>query len=374
MGVRLKLTENCGLGTYRDFRWKEQLRLDYSPSDCFQFHQAILEAAVPAATRMYERYRSRLGVDSLRPWDLEQDLYPMVSPPIPSYGGTSDLKNQTRQVFKQLDQVFADHFSVMIESQLLDLENRVGKAPGAYCTSFPRSRVPFIFMNAVGSAEDIRTILHESGHAFHNFERIHQPYFQQRHPGLEFAEVASMTMELFCHPFLFESDGGFYNRIDTARFRIAHLQRMLAFWPYMAVVDSYQHWVYENPQLALHPGNCDAKWLELSRQYIPGIDWHDFEDIQKTGWHRKLHIFRAPFYYIEYGLAQLGAVQIWHAYLRDPRTTLENYRKALSLGGTRSLPDLYHIAGAEFSFDRSTLADAVGLIENNIRDLEKVAY
>jgi oligoendopeptidase F len=187
---------------------------------------------------------------------------------------------------------------------------------------------------------------------------------------LEFAEVASMAMELLAAPYLDAGPNPFYARDDARRFRIAHLERQLAFWPYMAVVDSFQHWVYTHPEQSSEAANCDAAWLDLWRRYLPGVDWSGLDDEAMTGWHRKQHIHRSPFYYVEYGLAQLGSVQVWANALVDPQRALRQYRQALSLGGTVSLPDLYRAAGARLSFDAETLAEAVALIENTIASLE----
>jgi oligoendopeptidase F len=257
----------------------------------------------------------------------------------------------------------------MREHGLLSFANLMGKAPGAFCTGFPTMGKPFIFMNAVGLSGDVRTLLHESGHAFHNFERFRLPFTQQRSPGLEFSEVASMAMELLAAPFIATS--GLYTPDDAARFRIAHLEHILVFWPYMAVVDAFQHWVYTHSDLAEKTENCDACWLELWQKYIPGVDWTGLEDAAMTGWHRKQHIFRSPFYYLEYGLAQLGAVLVWQKSLSDPEKALEDYRSALALGGTASLPALYQAAGAKLAFDEETLGEAVDLVERTLLQLEE---
>lgn len=370
MRVRTQLAENTDLPDYRSYRWREMTRLDYTPQDCLEFQQAIELQAVPAATRLYEKYRLRAGADSLRPWDLDLELFPIGPSPLASYGDVDDLARTSEIIFNQVNPQLGEYFHLMREEELLDLANVKGKAPGAYCTNFPVSKRPFIFMNAVGLATDVRTILHESGHAFHNFERTRLPYAQQRNPGLEFAEVASMSMELLASPYLAADQGGFYDPAEAARFRIEHLERILAFWPYMAVVDAFQHWVYTHAKMGSKPSSCDAKWYELWMRFLPGVDWSGLEAEAMTGWHRKQHIHRAPFYYIEYGLAQLGAVQIWHGALEDQEAAVARYRYALSLGGTATLPDLYRTAGAKFAFDATTLGNAIKLVEETIAELE----
>ncbi|MEW5869204.1 MAG: M3 family oligoendopeptidase [Chloroflexota bacterium] len=366
LDLRCKLAANADFPDYRAFRWQQMLRLDYTPQDCLKFQKAIEQVAVPAATRMYEKYRQRLGVERLRPWDLDQDLYPLDLPPLPPYGSVSDLQDKVQGIFTRLDPQLGRYFQEMRAHGMLDLDNRKGKAPGAYCTAFPSTRRPFIFMNAVGLASDVRTILHESGHAFHNFERLQLPYTQQRLPGLEFSEVASMAMELLADPYVSREQGGFYDEAQARRFRLAHLEHLLAFWPYMAVVDAFQHWAYSRPDLSNSPRYCDAKWFELWQRFMPGVDWSGLDAEAMTGWQRKQHIFRYPFYYVEYGLAQLGAVQVWHNARQNPRRALKQYRRALGLGGTASLPELYKAAGARFAFDARTLAQAVQFIETAI--------
>ncbi len=248
--------------------------------------------------------------------------------------------------------------------------NRKGKGPGAFCTAFATVKRPYIFMNSVGRASDLGTLFHESGHAFHAFESANLPYFHQWESGFEFAEVASMAMELLAEPYLSEDRGGFMSVEDAAVTRLLNLENSLLFWPYMAVVVAFQHWVYENHQLGSDPDECDQKWAELIDQYMPAINWEGYEEVKKTGWHRKLHIHQEPFYYIEYGLAQLGAFQIMIKAKKDQAEALRNYRSALALGGTVSLPDLYRAAGAELAFDADTLGGIVDMIEQDLTDLE----
>jgi oligoendopeptidase F len=224
-------------------------------------------------------------------------------------------------------------------------------------------------MNAVGVHDDVQTLLHEGGHAFHWFEASRLPYAMQWDYGAEIAEVASMSMELLAAPYLSEADGGYYSPKDAAHARIHHLERAILFWPYMAVVDAFQHWVYTHIDQAADPAACDAKWGELWARFIPGVDWSGLEDARVTGWQRKLHIFKYPFYYVDYGLAQMGAVQVWRNALKDQAGAVRRYREALALGGTRPLPELFAAAGAKFAFDAATLGELVALMEQTIADL-----
>lgn len=369
--IRQQIAQNAGFSNYRDYQWKAMQRFDYTPDDCFAFHHAIETAVVPAAQRIYERRRQQLGVDSLRPWDLNVD--PKGLPALRPFDNIEQLEGRCATIFENVDPELGAYYQTMQHERLLDLDNRKGKAPGGYCTSFPIKHQPFIFMNAVGIHDDVQTMLHECGHAFHVFETAHWPYSQQSDVPMEFAEVASMAMELLAAPYLVEKYGGFYTEADSARARIEHLEETITFWPYMAVVDAFQHWVYKNPDQAMNPDNCDAQWNKLWKRFMKGIDWSGLDDAMVTGWHRKLHIFQIPFYYIEYGLAQLGAVQVWKNALSDQATALQAYRHALSMGGTTSLPALYQAAGAKFTFETTTLAEAVSLIEDTIVELEALS-
>ncbi len=370
LSLRLKLAENAGLPSYTDYRWQELLRFDYTPEDCARFREAIKEVVVPAATRRYQLRRTRLGVPNLRPWDLFID--PFNRPPLRPYQDPARLKSSSHKIFRQVDPQLGAYFHTMDSAGLLDLDNRKGKAPGAYCIDFSLVKRPFIFMNGVGLQDDVQTMLHEGGHAFHAFEVAHLPYYQQISVPMEFAEVASMAMELLAAPYLTKEAGGFYSPADAARARIEHLESNLLFWPYMAVVDGFQHWAYANPQLAARPEACDQKWVELWEQFMPGVDYSGMEDHLQTGWHRKPHIFQVPFYYVEYGLAQLGAVRVWANARRDQSAAVLAYRRALALGGTASLPELYQTAGTSFAFDVDTLRSAVELMENTITQLESI--
>lgn len=370
LAVRGELAINAKKENYRDFRWQQLLRFDYTPQDCLSFHEAIEAVVVPAASRAYEKRRQRLGVETLRPWDLNID--PTGQPPLRPFTQTAELVERTAAIFNQVDPQLAAYFEIMRQEELLDLENRKDKAPGGYCTEFIAAHKPFIFMNSVGIHDDVQTLLHEGGHAFHVFETAGLPYVQQLEVGIEFAEVASMAMELLSAPYLSEHFGGFYSDRDAARARIEHLETSLLFWPYMAVVDAFQHWVYTHPKAANDPVNCDRHWSNLWERFMPGVDWGGLEDALETGWQRKPHIHQVPFYYVEYGLAQLGAVQIWHGARSDQTRAVANYRKALSLGGTVPLPQLYAVAGARFAMDSEILQEAVHLIENTLEELALV--
>ena len=368
--LRRQQAANAGYDSFRDFRWQQFNRFDYTPADCLAFHEAIEAAVVPAARRIYARRQQRLGTAALRPWDLNVD--PQGRAPLRPFADVAELESRTEAIFRQVDPALGERFATMRREKLLDLDNRKGKAPGGYQTDFERVKRPFIFMNAVGIHDDVQTMLHEGGHAFHCFESAALPYIQQRSFGAEIAEVASMSMELLAAPYLTAESGGFYSPADAARARSEHLEGMILFWPYMAVVDAFQHWVYTHADEAMQPANCDAAWAGLWDRFMAGIDYSGLEAEKETGWQRKLHIFQIPFYYVDYGLAQLGAVQVWRGALDDQAGAVAAYRRGLALGGTRPLPELYAAAGAKFAFDTATVSEAVALIERTLAQLEAV--
>ena len=370
MELRLKMAANAGFPDYRSFSWQKRLRLDYQPHQSKQFIEAILEVAVPAATRTYQRYRDRLGIDRVRPWDLLNDQTTFSLPALKVFETEDEFTSRVGAILNKVDPVLGDYFASMVSNQLLDLMNRKGKAPGGFCTSFATQGVPFIFMNSSGKSSDLRVLFHEAGHAFHVYERVNLQYHHQWRAGMEFNEVASTAMELLAEPYLAEDQGGFMSSRDAALARLLNLEEKLLFWPYMAVVVAFQHWIYENPDQGSDPGACDQKWGELTDLYMPGIDWEGHDEVKKTGWHRKLHIHLVPFYYIEYGLASLGAFQIWQKARQDRPGAIVNYRKALALGGTASLQELYKTAGAELAFDAETLRGVVETIETTMAELE----
>jgi oligoendopeptidase F len=369
MDVRQQTALNASLPDFRAYKWQQLLRFDYTPQDCASFHKAIEEVVVPAASRLYEKRRQKLGFASLRPWDLDVDLYGQE--PLRPYQVNQELIDKTATIFTQVDPQLGDYYNIMRREGLLDLENRKGKAPGGYCESFDLARRPFIFMNGVGIHDDVMTLLHEGGHAFHVFETAHLPYHSQTQITNEIAEVASMSMELLASPYITEDQGGFYSQKDAARARLTHLEQIILFWPYMAVIDAFQHWTYENSAIASDPARCETQFVKIWQRFMPGIDWSGLEDSLLTRWHRQGHIFQAPFYYVEYGLAQLGAVQIWRNALKNQSKAVVDYRKALALGGTASLPQLFKTAGAKFAFDAATLRQAVALIESTMQKLEE---
>jgi len=370
LALRRQLAANAGLPDYRAYAFREKGRFDYTPADCFTFHEAIEAVVVPAARRIYQKQQARLGLDTLRPWDVQVDT--SDAPPLKPYQGQDELIRGSLNIFQKVDAELGRYLATMAEEDLLDLDTRSGKALGGYCNTLPLRQRPFIFMNGVGIHDDVQTMLHEAGHAFHVFETAALPLIWQTEAPMEFCEVASMAMELLAAPYLVKAQGGFYTATEAARARIEHLEGILTFLPYMAVVDAFQHWVYTHPDAAMDASNCDAAWDQLWQRFTPGVDWTGFDEARVTGWHRKPHIFGSPFYYIEYGMAQVGALQVWRNSLNDHPGALAAYRKALALGGTKTLPELFAAAGADFRFDTAMLTGLVQLVEKNVEELEEL--
>ena len=360
--LRRRLARNAGLPDYRAYRWLEFSRFDYTPQDCRTFHDAIEHAFVPVANEITADKGALLGLDSVRPWDIDVDPY---GEPLKPFRDVTELVAGARRIFERVNPVFAGYFDVMRDG-FLDLESRPNKAPGGYCESFPVTGKPYIFMNAVGMHDDVSTILHEGGHSFHFMESRRHPLIWNHGAPTEFSEVASMGMELLSSPYLEASKGGFYSEKDAQRARADDLRATARFLPYMAVVDAFQHWVYVDAPENVTARDLDAVWSELWDRFMPGLDFRDLQAEKETGWHRKLHIFQVPFYYVEYGLAQLGALQVWRNALHDQAKAVADYRAALATGNTRSLSELFRIAGARFAFDRSTVGELATLIETQL--------
>jgi oligoendopeptidase F len=364
--LRWQSAANAGFANYRDYRWRQLDRFDYTPDDAFTFHDAIEHAVVPLATRLYRQLAGRLDVSSLRPWDTEADPH---GQPLRPFADAAELEAGGQRIFEQVDPALARHFTAMRDGYL-DLASRPHKAPGGYCNAFPVSGTPYIFMNAVGVNDDVMTLLHEGGHAFHFMESQRQPLVWNHHAQMEFCEVASMSMELLSAPYLARDKGGFYTEAEARRAYADQLRKIVLFLPYMAVVDRFQHWVYAEAPEGVTPADLDRTWSALWDRFLPGIDTSGLQVEKETGWHRKGHIFQVPFYYIEYGLAQMGALQVWRNALADQAGAVASYRRALALGYTRSLPELFAAAGARFAFDRATVGDLMALVGDRLARLE----
>ena len=366
--LRQKAAKNAGFDNYRDYVHRDKNRFDYTPDDCFRFHEAVETAVRPAIQRLLEVRRKHLGVDRLRPWDNWVD--PKGRTPLKPYANVGELIDHSIGVFGQVDPDFRGYFQTMAGADLLDLDNRKGKAPGGFCDSLPVRKLPLIFMNAVGIDEDVRTLLHEAGHSFHVFEAARLPLIFQRHPGAEMAEVASMSMELLASPYIDRAHGGYYAEEDVPRARRNLLERTVHFFSHCASVDAFQQWIYTNPE-GRDADARDQKWLELRRRFEGDIvDWSGLDRERIARWYFQPHFFEYPFYYIEYGIAQLGALQVWRNSLRDRGEAVRRYREALALGATRPLPELYRAAGARLIFDADGMRELMDLVEEVLSTLD----
>jgi oligoendopeptidase F len=360
--LRMRAARNAGFADFRDYIFPAKFRFDYTPADCERLHEAVEQTVSPAVERIMDARRERLGLEVLRPWDLAVDPY--REKPLRPFSNASELVGKARRVFQGVDPLLGGEFQTMIDEGLLDLESRKGKAPGGYCETLHFHGRPFIFMNAVGLVDDVMTLLHEAGHAFHAFASHSLPLIWQRHPGSEAAELASMSMELLAAPHLVQPVGYFTAR-DARSAWLEHLEDILLSLIHIVTVDAFQTWIYTSGQ----GGDADARdqaWLQIRSRFERGVDWDGLEQERIGRWYRQLHIFMYPFYYIEYGIAQLGAIQVWRNSLEDPARAVERYRQALSLGAVRSLPEIYRTAGARLTFDVETIGDLVQLVETHI--------
>jgi oligoendopeptidase F len=370
--LRQRVARNAGFDNFRDYQWQVYGRFDYTPADAATFHNAIEHEIVPLATAYYQRVQQRLGLDVMRPWDEKADV---AGEQLIPFTHIEELEEGCGRIFNQIDPELGAYYTTMRDGWL-DLAARPNKRRGGYCNNFPVSQCSYIFMNAVNNNNAVTTLIHEAGHAFHFMDSIGgHPYVWSSNAPLEFCEVASMAMELLSAPYFGKARGGFYSE-SHAKSAYAGLLRdnFLLFLPYMAVVDGFQHWLYAEAGDDISSDDLDAKWTEMSNRFMPGVDYSGFETEKATGWHRRLHIFALPFYFIEYGLAQVGALQVWRNSLNDYPAAVATYRHALTLGGTRPIPELFAAAGTRFAFDRSTLNELGALAWDHLTTLEADTY
>lgn len=346
VSLRNRIGKNAGFENYRDYAFRRRERFDYSPQDCFNFHQAVEEYIVPLVRALDKERSEKMRLDTLRPWDLAVD--PEGRAPLTPFKTMDELMQRIPEVYDKVDPDFGKNFRRMIELNLVDSESRRGKAPGAYCAEFPGIRMPFMFLNLVGRDDDVRTVLHESGHAFHTFAtRKLEPHAHYRgeNAPMEFAEVASMSMELLGGEHIEDT---FYNHQDAVRSKKEHLESIVRILAWVATIDAFQHWVYTHPDHTIK--EREEFWLKLRDRFGGSENWDGLENTKRTFWQRQGHLFTAPFYYIEYGIAQLGALGIWTKYLKDQDEGIEAYKRALALGGSKPLPELFKAANLPFDF------------------------
>jgi oligoendopeptidase F len=359
--LRSQIAKNAGFENYRDYAFRRLGRFDYTPEDCVKFHDAVEKEIVPILRELHGQRQIQLMLEQLRPWDLAVD--PLNRPPLKPFAQIDDMVSRTQEIFNRLDTELAGGFRQMQDLKLLDLDNRKGKAPGGYQSTLAESRRPFIFMNAVGLQRDVETILHEAGHAFHALATRDEDLYAYRNAPIEFCEVASMSMELLGNEFIEE----FYSSDDSKRARRVHLEGVVGVFPWIATVDAFQHWIYTHPD---HTRDERRKaWLRLMDRFGGDVDWSGFEDARANLWHRQLHIFLHPFYYIEYGIAQLGALQVWANSKQNKAKALGDYKKSLALGGSRPLPELFSAAGCRFEFSAKTIQPLAKVLKEELGKL-----
>ena len=359
--VRHQMALNAGFENYRDFAFKAKHRFDYTPEDCAAFHDAVEQVCVPVLRSVHETRRTTLGLDELRPWDVAVDVH--GRDPLRPFSDADQLVDQCSKGFHRMDERLGHLFDRLRDGSSLDLESRKGKSPGGYQYNRDRIRKPFIFMNAAGLHRDLETLIHEAGHAFHSMLSENDPLVHYRHAPIEFAEVASMSMELLYFPYLDE----FYNEEQSNRARREQLESLSTMIPWIATIDAFQHWMYLNPKHSRD--ERAAYWNTLVDRFGGSITWDGLEQFRSVGWQRQLHIFEVPFYYIEYGIAQLGALQLWLNSRKSETGAIEDYMKAMTLGGSRPLPELFESAGLRFDFGLDTVR---GLMEAVQTELDRL--
>ncbi len=362
LALRRELATNADLPSYRDYRFRELERFDYGPAECEAFAAAVELQVVPVVCELRESRRRALGLSQLRPWDLAVD--PSGLPPLRPFRSADELAALGERLLRRVDPELAAQFAWLREAGQLDLANRPGKAPGGYNATLHDVRLPFIFANAVGLQGDVRTLLHEAGHAFHTLACRDQPVVAYRHAPMEFCEVASMSMELLAA----EHYAAGYSAPDAARARRQQLEHSLSLLPWVATIDSFQHWLYTYPEHTR--AERAAYWTALRMRFEPDVDWSGHMDWLAVEWQRQLHLFRHPFYYIEYGMAQVGALQVWLNARHKGRPAVEAYRAALALGGSRPLPELFTAAHVCFDFGPAMLGTLARAVRDALAEAE----
>lgn len=354
---------NAGFENYRDYKFKDLGRFDYTKEDTFRFHESVKLHVVPLVNKIYKLKKEKLKLETLRPWDLEAE--PEGTRPLTPFETGGELLNKSIEVFTRLRPFFGECLQQMNSMNHLDLESRNGKAPGGYNMPLAESGAPFIFMNAAKSMHDVTTMVHEGGHAIQSFLTHSLELNSFKDYPMEIAEVASMAMELFS---MDHWDVFFDNKEDLKRAKEHQLERVITIFPWIAVIDKFQHWLYENPNHSLQERS--KKWMEIFNEFSGDVvEYSGLEKYIENGWQKQLHLYEVPFYYIEYGIAQLGAIGLWMQYKKDPQKALDNYVNALSLGGTKTLPELYKAAGLKFDFSPENIKTLMEFVNEEMDKL-----
>ena len=362
IALRHKVAVNADFTNFRDYMFAAMGRFDYLPEDCFAFHDAIQKEVMPLVKNFTEKREQELGY-KLRPWDMEVDTKNRAA--LEPFTSGADLLDKTVNCFRKVDEYFAWCIQTMDNMDRLDLESRKGKAPGGYNYPMSETSVPFIFMNAASSTRDVETMVHEGGHAVHSFLSKDLELAAFKSCPSEVAELASMSMELISY----DGQDEFYkNKEDFNRAKEEHLEGIIKILPWIATIDKFQHWIYTNPTHTIDERK--KYWVELSKEFGTGlVDWSGYENIQMYGWQKQLHLYEVPFYYIEYGMAQLGALAVWRNFIHNKPKAIEQYKAALSLGYTKTIGEIYKTAGIEFNFSASYINELMDFVKDELKKL-----
>ncbi|MBO3270535.1 M3 family oligoendopeptidase [Hymenobacter defluvii] len=361
--LRDQMARNAGFANFRDYMFAALGRFDYTAEDCFDFHRAIRETVVPFIDDLDLERRQDLGLPELSPWDLDVDTSGKA--PLRPFETGEELLEKTITVFQRLDPFLGECLRTMRQMGHLDLESRKGKAPGGYNYPLDETGVPFIFMNATASLRDVVTLLHEGGHAVHSFLTRRLPLSADKHPPSEVAELASMSMELMSMDYW---DEFFPNPDELRRAKRTHLEGVLETFPWVATIDKFQHWVYEHPQHTVTERH--QRWTEIFDEFNQRtVSWKGLDDYKPYLWQKQLHLYEVPFYYIEYAMAQLGAIAVWRNYRQDAQQGLDAYKRALALGYTAPIGEIYEAAGIRFDFSTEYLRSLADFVREEMAKL-----
>lgn len=361
--LRTQVAQNADYKNYRDYKFDELGRFDYSPQDCFDFHESVKAEVVPLLNGFAQERKEKLGVSELRPYDKAVD--PENKPPLKPFGTGEELLDKSIEVFERIDSYLGWCLRTMKAMGHLDLVSRKGKAPGGYNYPLSEVGVPFIFMNATSTLRDLVTLMHEGGHAVHSFLTRDLEIVDFKHTPSEVAELASMSMELIS---MDHWDVFFEDEEELKRAKREHLEQIVDTLPWVATIDKFQHWIYENPGHSAE--EREQAWLGIYNDFSDSVtDWSGLEANRRNLWQRQLHLYEVPFYYIEYGFAQLGALAVWKNYKENPARGLESYLNALKLGYKRSIPEVYEAADIRFDFSKEYIRELIAFLRE---ELDKV--
>jgi oligoendopeptidase F len=361
--LRHRVAVNAGFSNFRDYMFAALGRFDYTPEDCFAFHDSVRDAVLPLCKEINERRKTELGYSELRPWDMDVDTKGRT--PLEPFTSGKDLLDKTIKCFNKIDPYFAWCIETMDEMNRLDLESRKGKAPGGYNYPMSETNVPFIFMNAASSVRDVETMVHEGGHAVHSFLSKDLELAAFKNCPSEVAELASMSMELLSH----EGQDAFYqNKEEFNRAMQEHLEGIIKVLPWIATIDKFQHWIYTHPT---HTATERKKaWVDIHNEFSTGlVNYSGLEENLAYSWQKQLHLFEVPFYYIEYGIAQLGAISIWKNFKQDRAKAVNSYKEALSLGYTKPMKEIYETADIRFDFSRNYIESLMQFVTTELKRL-----